>query len=187
MTALFNTPKGNNWVCIILIYLALFLIAFSISGCKSRKVEKSFDKTVDRSEQKTDIKRTTERKDSVKVKTKSDVKEAIESNNTFDTETNTVINFDTAGRIKSAVINKRSKGSAKFRNDKADNSITGFDYGHSEIINLDSTGSNHNDIKAIGKTKTVDAKMNWVQIGVGLGLFVLILFAGFMIYKKLRR
>jgi len=186
MVAMFNTPKGRNHLYIFCIYLAFLLIAF-LSSCKSRKVDKTFNKQVNKSEQVSEIKKTTERKDSKGVKVKADVKESTESNNTFDTETNTVINYDTLGRIKNAVINQKSKGQKMSKTNKSDNSITDFNFNHSEIINLDSTGKTQNKFKVSGGQRKLESKTDWLKIGVGAGVFILILFAGFMGYKRLRR
>lgn len=177
-----NPTQQITWA---VMYSVMILIAFLlICSCKSRKVEKDYSKSIDKSEITSTVRENRTVQDTAKASIKTDVKEATETNNTFDTEETTVINYDSLGRIKTATINRKSKEQNKSNSSKTDNSIIDFIAGHSEIKSVDSAGNKKNDIKAVTKTKSVDAKMNWVKLGVGAGVFILILFVGIFVFRR---
>lgn len=179
-----NPTQQITWIFLYSIMVIILLLMFS---CKSRKTEKDYAKTANHLEQSAKVIKSEMKTDTAEWKANIDTKEVTQSDNTFDTEETTVISYDSLGRINNVTIDKKSKGQNKSNSNKTDNSVLKLDYVKSEIKTTDSTGIKSNDIKEIKKNKITDAKMNWMQIGVGFGVLILIVFAGIMVFKRVTK
>lgn len=183
MNVLFDKkPTTASVLFIITIWLFLIWMAICFSGCKSRKVQKDYSKSVDKTETGSTRKESLQLQDTAKTTIQNNIKESYQSNKTFDTEQTTVINYDTLGRIKNATIIKKSKGQNLSNSDKSDQSKIDFISGHSEIKGLDSTGFTNKDKKYIVKAKKVETKDNTIYMWVGFGFFLVIIAGATLLY-----
>lgn len=180
-------PHIGNWLLIIAAFALFCLFAFGLSGCKSRQVQKDYSKTVDKTEQSEVISKTETTQDNAKATVQKDVKETTQDNRTFDTEQTTTINYDTLGRVKNAVIVKKSKVQNLSNSEKTDKSKIDFTVNHSKIKNIDSSVTTINDLKNITKNKKIESDFNWLQLCVGAGAFILFFFVGLIIYKRFKK
>jgi hypothetical protein len=102
-----NNPK--KFIIAYMIAIALFFLICILSSCKSRKLQKTSENNLDKTEQASVVSKKEVAQDSIKNTNQKDIKESTQSNQTFDSEQTTTINYDTSGKAKTVVIVLKNK------------------------------------------------------------------------------
>lgn len=175
-------PTTASVLFIVLMWLFMIAMAISFSGCKSRKVNKSKSVTVDKSvtaEKK-------EKRDSTgtKISGKKTETETKKDSTGYIKKTVTEY-YEPSDKIPAGSPKTKTEFEAGQKKSEGNKKAISEDFlDHSEISGSVSETNSRNDVKTQNKDKKIDAKMDWIQMGVGIGIAVLIVFCVYIWYVR---